>query len=82
MKIEKGAASDSAAVDTLRDIRERILKGASFAELASKYSEDEDTKTIGGDLGTLTADQLQPDFAAQIKEMKEGEISRADSVPS
>ena len=75
MKIDKGPASDSAAVDTLRGIRQWALKGASFAELASKYTEDEDTKTIGGDLGTLTADQLQPDFAGQIKEMKEGEIS-------
>ncbi len=75
MKIDKGPASDSAAVDTLRVLRERALNGESFAELASKYSEDEDTKTIGGDLGTLTADQLQPDFAGQIKEMKAGEIS-------
>ena len=75
MKIEKGSASDSAAVDSLRGIRERAIKGESFAELASKYSEDEDTKTIGGDLGTLTTDQLQPDFAGQIKNMKAGEIS-------
>jgi peptidyl-prolyl cis-trans isomerase SurA len=75
MKIDKGPASDSAAVDTLRVLRQRALKGESFAELANKYSEDEDTKTIGGDLGTLTADQLQPDFAGQIKEIKAGEIS-------
>ena len=75
MKIEKGSASDSAAVDSLRKIRERAIKGESFAELASKNSEDEDTKTIGGDLGTLTTDQLQPDFAGQIKDMKAGEIS-------
>jgi peptidyl-prolyl cis-trans isomerase SurA len=75
IKIDKGPASDSAAVDTLRAIRTRALNGESFATLASKYSEDEDTKTIGGDLGTLTADQLQPDFAGQIKDMKAGEIS-------
>jgi len=75
MKIDKGPASDSAVVDTLRILRQRALKGESFAELASKYSEDEDTKTIGGELGTLTADQLQPDFAGQIKDMKAAEIS-------
>jgi peptidyl-prolyl cis-trans isomerase SurA len=75
MKIDKGPASDSAAVDTLRSLRERVLKGVPFAELASKYSEDEDTKSVGGDLGTLTLDQLQPDFAGQIKDMKAGEIS-------
>ncbi|MGA3285921.1 MAG: peptidylprolyl isomerase [Bacteroidota bacterium] len=75
MKIDKGPASDSATVDTLRALRERVLKGESFAELASKYSEDEDTKSVGGDLGTLTVDQLQPDFAGQIKNTKAGEIS-------
>jgi parvulin-like peptidyl-prolyl isomerase len=75
MKIDKGPASDSAAIDTLLVLRQRALTGEAFAELAAKYSEDEDTKTIGGDLGTLTADQLQPDFAGQIKEMKAGEIS-------
>jgi peptidyl-prolyl cis-trans isomerase SurA len=75
MKIDKGPASDSAAVDTLRALRERVLKGESCAELASKYSEDEDTKSVGGDLGNLTVDQLQPDFAGQIKDMKAGEIS-------
>jgi len=75
MKIEKGPSSDSAAVNTLRSLRERVLKGESFSELAKKYSEDEDTKSIGGDLGTLTVDQLQPDFAEQVKNMKAGEIS-------
>ena len=75
MKIDKGPTSDSLAVDTLRALRDRVLKGESFAQLASKYSEDEDTKSVGGDLGALTVDQLQPDFAGQIKDMKAGEIS-------
>jgi|WetSurMetagenome_2_1015567.scaffolds.fasta_scaffold15654_2 peptidyl-prolyl cis-trans isomerase SurA len=75
MKIDKGPASDSMAVDTLRVLRERVLKGESFAALASKYSEDEDTRSVGGDLGKLTLDQLQPDFAGQIKDMKAGDIS-------
>lgn len=75
LKIEKGPASDSATVQTLRDIRARALKGESFAELARKYSEDEDTKAVGGDLGVLTIDQLQPDFASQVKDMKKCDIS-------
>ncbi len=75
IKIEKGAASDSATVAELRAIRERALKGESFAELARKYSEDEDTKSMGGDLGTLTIDQLVPEFAAEVKDLKQGDIS-------
>jgi peptidyl-prolyl cis-trans isomerase SurA len=76
LKIDKGPASDSAAVDSLNVLRSRVLHGESFATLASRYSEDEDTKSVGGDLGELTADQLQPDFAGQIKDLKEGEISQ------
>jgi peptidyl-prolyl cis-trans isomerase SurA len=74
-RIEKGAASDSAAVHQLQEIKQRVGKGETFAELARKYSDDEETKSLGGDLGTLTADQLQPDFAAEIKDLKQGEIS-------
>jgi peptidyl-prolyl cis-trans isomerase SurA len=73
-RIEKGPASDTAAVEQLRALRKRVLGGESFAELVRAYSEDEDTKSLGGDLGTLTADQLQPDFAKEIKDLKEGEI--------
>ncbi|MBN1397773.1 MAG: peptidylprolyl isomerase [Bacteroidetes bacterium] len=75
MKIDKGPASDSAVIETLKALKDRILKGESFSELAKQFSEDEDTKSTGGDLGTLTIDQLQPDFAQQVKDMKEGEIS-------
>ncbi len=75
MRVEKGAASDSAAIQTLTEYRKRILAGESFADLAKKHSEDEDTKPLGGDLGALTMEQLQPDFAAEIKDLKEGAIS-------
>lgn len=75
IKIEKGPASDSAAVQRLREVRRRVMNGEPFADLARKYSEDEDTRSVAGDLGTLTLDQLQPDFATEIKDLKQGEIS-------
>ncbi|MFZ1976613.1 MAG: peptidylprolyl isomerase [Bacteroidota bacterium] len=75
MRIVKGAASDSAAKDTLRNLKKRILAGESFAELAKIYSDDPDTKAIGGDLGTLTPDQMTKEFLDRLKELKSGEIS-------
>ena len=75
MRIAKGAASDSAAKDTLRSLKKRVLAGELFAELARIYSEDPDTKAVGGDLGTLTPDQVTKEFLIQLKEIKTGEIS-------
>jgi peptidyl-prolyl cis-trans isomerase SurA len=74
-RIEKGAVSDSATKDFLRDLKKRILAGESFAELAKAYSEDPDTKAVGGDLGTFTPDQLTKEFVEQLKSIKTGEIS-------
>ncbi len=80
LRTEKGPASDTAAVVKLREIRERAIKGESFAELARKYSEDDDTKSIGGDLGTVAVDQLEADFAPVVKDLKPGEISQPHRV--
>jgi len=80
LRVQKGPASDSAAVELLRGLRERALHGESFAELARKYSEDENTKSIGGDLGRVAVDQLEPDFASVVKDLKEGEISEPHRI--
>jgi peptidyl-prolyl cis-trans isomerase SurA len=80
LRVEKGPASDTATVVQLRAIRGRALKGESFAELARKHSEDDDTKTVGGDLGTVAVDQLEADFASVVKDMKAGEISEPHKV--
>jgi peptidyl-prolyl cis-trans isomerase SurA len=79
-RVDKSAASDSAAVAQLRDLRTRALKGESFAELATKYSEDEQTKPLGGDLGEVTAKDITPEFADEIKNLKEGEVSEPTRI--
>jgi len=80
LRVEKGAASDSAAIILLRELRSRALAGEPFAELAKKYSEDEETKALGGDLGTVTLDQLAPEFVEVVETMKSGEISEPQRV--
>ena len=75
VRIDKGPLADSATVTQLVDLRRRAKAGENFAELARTYSEDEDTKSLGGDLGVVTADQLQPDFATEIKDVKNGDVS-------
>jgi peptidyl-prolyl cis-trans isomerase SurA len=45
------AAQEEEAKNKLLDLRARILKGESFAELAMKNSEDPSAQYNGGDLG-------------------------------
>lgn len=80
LRIEKGPSSDSVTVERLRRLRERLIQGESFAELARKYSEDEDTKSVGGDLGRVAVDQLEADFESVVKDLKPGEISQPHRV--
>jgi peptidyl-prolyl cis-trans isomerase SurA len=80
-RIERGPASDSAAVIFLDSLRARILKGESFADLAKAYSEDPETRPLGGNLGRVTIDQLQEPLASIVKDLKEGEISAPHRVP-
>jgi peptidyl-prolyl cis-trans isomerase SurA len=79
-RIEKSAASDSTAVDQLRALRARALKGEPFSELAKKYSEDDQTKPLGGDLGEVSVKDLTAEFSEEIKNLKEGEISQPTRI--
>jgi len=80
LRTEKGPASDSAAIRFLGALRDSIVQGKSLAAFARKYSEDEDTKSIGGDLGQISVDQLEADFSSVVKNLKPGDISQPHRV--
>jgi peptidyl-prolyl cis-trans isomerase SurA len=80
LQIEKGPASDSAAVELLRALRERARAGEAFADLARAYSEDEETKALGGALGRLSLDQVDEEFGRVFRDLKEGEVSQPHRV--
>lgn len=73
--LQMSQANDDSAVALLGRLRAGALKGENFGVLARKYSEDNDTKDVGGDLGRVAADQLDPAFADFVKAAKAGEIS-------
>lgn len=79
-RVDKSAASDSATVAQLRTIRARALQGESFAELAKQYSEDEQTKPLGGDLGDVTAKDITKDFSDELKGLKVDEIGEPTKI--
>ena len=61
---------------TIEILSTRLAHGEEFGELAGLCSEDEATKTRGGDLGFFSEHRMSPDFIAAIKNMRAGEVSR------
>ena len=66
---------DATVKKQAEDLLAQVKKGADFAELASKYSEDDASKTKGGDLDFFPKGQMVPEFDKAAFSMKVGEIS-------
>lgn len=73
-------SDDDSVITELDTLRERAMHGVSFALVARTYSEDKDTRDLGGDLGTVSVDQLEPSFLKTVNELKVGEISKPVKV--
>jgi peptidyl-prolyl cis-trans isomerase SurA len=73
--IEMSKTNDDSAVAQLNRIRTAAKNGESFGVLARKFSEDNDTKDVGGDLGKVAKDQLDPAYEDFVKTAKAGDIS-------
>ncbi len=83
LRIERTQASDDSAIAFLRSLRQRILAGESFADVAKKYSEDPETANIGGNVGVVELSQLQQfdkTYYETVMAMKPGEISEPVKV--
>lgn len=72
--------SESDARRRLLDLRERIVNGADFAELARLHSED-GTASRGGDLDWVYPGDTVPEFERAMDELKPGEVSQPVKSP-
>lgn len=59
----------------------RLAKGETFPLLAAEASEDEATKSRGGDLGFFSESRMVPEFIAEIKKLRVGQVSRPFRSP-
>jgi peptidyl-prolyl cis-trans isomerase SurA len=66
---------DATVREKLAKLRERILKGESFAGIASTASEDPGSAPDGGDLGWSGPGTFVPEFDKAIADLKVDEIS-------
>lgn len=75
LPIEQSKASDDSAIAILNRLRAQPDAKETFAVLAKRYSEDNETKDIGGDLGKVSIDQIDPSYASIVTSAKAGEIT-------
>ncbi len=69
---------DTQTVTLAKNVYSQLLKGADFATLASQYSQDQNTKTNGGQFPNpiLQTDRtLAPQVMAELFRLKAGEVS-------
>ncbi len=66
--------SENDAKRKLTNLRERIVSGADFGELA-KLNSDDSSAVNGGDLGWLYQGDTVPEFEQMMNSLKQGEVS-------
>ena len=64
------------ALDKATKISERITKGEDFAKVAKEVSDDKVSAEKGGDLGFLTKDSMDPNFAKAAFSQAQSEVSK------
>ncbi len=68
---------------TLEEYRQEVLSGkAQFSDLAKKYSEDGQTKNLGGEIGWIERGSLPKDMEDNIFGLKKGEITQPFKLQS
>jgi len=60
----------------LNGLRERILEGEKFEDIARLYSQEPGAKSSGGNIGFFERGQLAPEYEATALRLKPGEISK------
>jgi peptidyl-prolyl cis-trans isomerase SurA len=67
--------------DLAQAVLDSIKQGASFEEMAGRYSEDPGSKAYGGDLGFVKRGVFYPQFEAAAFSLEEGELSGVIETP-
>ena len=68
------AADSAAALERARQVRQEILGGADFAEVAERESADPGSAAQGGELGTFQRGQMVPAFDQAVWSQPVGEV--------
>jgi len=62
-------------LETLKEIRKRLLEGADFSEMLARYPVDELIRRTEGYMIWLRPEEMLPSFAEAVRGLKEGDVS-------
>lgn len=74
IRVDELTSNDEAQAEASQ-LRQRILAGADFAELAREHSTDHNTAPLGGDMGWFQIDGYGTAVASQLGRLADGETS-------
>lgn len=83
LRLPENAPADEAerVAAQARDIWSKLGKGSLFSQLVALHSQDEESKSKGGDLGWLAINALLPQISSELAKLKTGEYSRPLRTP-
>lgn len=70
------AKAEEKAKKKAEEIIKKLNKGEDFAKLAKKYSDDDATKSNGGDLGYFDLSDMEETFGNAVKKLKVNEYTK------
>lgn len=76
-----GEAGEAVARSKIQEIRQQILDGASFTELATAHSECPSGQSHGGSLGWISRGAMVPEFDDVVFSMEIGKLSEVVETP-
>lgn len=79
--LQASSAQRDSVRSRLEDIRRQIVEGASFEELARRFSQDPGTASAGGDLGFFGPGDLVRPFEQAVRALDPGELSEVVETP-
>lgn len=74
--MKKGSGPDDNRHKMMQEIRQKIVGGAAFGDLARMYTEDESHQELGGDWGWVNRKMLNESLTKAAFSLKPGEISQ------
>lgn len=66
----------NSAANRMKEAERKLLEGLTFRDAARLYSDEEQSKYIGGDLGFVVFEEIEPWFRDTVSGLKTGDMSR------